>query len=263
MSNVIKESEWEFLLKSLMFNLFLSSLVAVYQFVTSFPVRAYGLSGTENHLAMQVVHVSLIFIIFYGRSNYLINALRVIGLVTLSRAYLIYLGVAFLQKKIWFGLLGLLVIFFLLSAGLQKIDNEMPKTDSIDFLIDRLDFMENSSDQDGRGYLRVIQSPQYFIYGSSEVVRKFDGDPFFGQIHSNFLSLAFCFGIPGIIFSILILWKVFSKVGFILFLAYFLYSLSLYYYLNPIFLIFTAFLFRSYARRPKELSATPKLMFDR
>jgi len=254
MNNLMKEEEWGFLVKALIFNVLVSSLIALYQLYTSFPVRARGLSGTENHLAMQIVHVSLIYIIFNKKSNYLVNFLRVLGLATLSRAYMIHLAIVFLKTKIWVFVLGAFVVLTVLVSASDKFVFLASEFESIEFLAKRLDFENNSSDQDGRGYLRILHNPHYFIYGASEVVRNFDGDPFFGQIHSNFLSLAFCFGIPGIFFSILVLWKTYLKVGLVLSLSYLLYSLSVYFYSNAIFLIFTAFLFRGNCARANFIS---------
>ena len=257
MHNVMKEEEWRFLVKALMFNVCVSSLVAVYQLFSSFPVRAHGLSGTENHLAMQIVHASLIYMIFHRKSNYLISFLRMLGLATLSRAYMIHLAIVFLKTKIWVLIFGSFIVFIILGSVWNNFVDAIPESESIEFLAERLNFKENSSDQDGRGHLRILHNPQYFIYGASEVVRNFNGDPFFGQIHSNFVSLAFCFGIPGILFSILILWKTYLKVGLVLSLSYLLYSLSLYFYSNAIFLIFVAYLFRGNCPRVNFKSNDP------
>jgi hypothetical protein len=246
MVNVIKDNEWEFLTKCLIFNLLISTSVGLIQFAINFPVRAYGLSGTENHLAYQVIHVSMIAIITYGKSNIYINTLRIFGLITLSRGYLIYISFVVLLKKVSFGTLAIFVGLLILLIGYDNYILQIQGSSFFDSFYNRFNFIGNESDSLGRGYLRTLYNPQYFFYGASEVIREFNGDPFFGQIHSNFVSLAFCFGIPGLLFSVLIINKIFIKTGLILGIAYLAYSLSIYFYSNAIFLIFTAYLIQTH-----------------
>lgn len=244
--NMIKALDWIYFAKCLMLNVFLSSIVAVFQIVKNFPMRAYGLSGTENHLALQIVHVSLILFLIYHRSNWTVIFLRVIGFSTLSRAYMVHVALLFFAKKtlLRLAIVVFIIIFVLLMTNVVDFQESIPSSESFDFLINRLSFMGNGSDQDGRGYLRLINNPQYFFYGASEVVKKFDGDPFYGQIHSNFVSLIFCFGVPGAVFSIFYLRQLYLRLGFFVGLSYVVYSLTGYFYSNQIFLIFSVFLFR-------------------
>lgn len=258
---ILIEDEWIYLSRCLFFNVFISSVVGLYQLLVHFPIRAHGLSGTENHLALQIVHVALICLIICPKSNISVGFLRFLGISTLSRAYIIHVALLFVLKKIK---PVVFLIFLIIILGLTPIfkynfnvDDFISNAEYFDFIVQRMSLDGNSSDQDGRGYLRVFNNVHYLLYGASEVVREFYGDPFYGQIHSNFLSLFFCFGIFGAIFGVIVFLKIFEKFGMIVGVIYFVYSLTGYFYSNLIFLLFVAFLF--YPKSKNNLSILNKL----
>ncbi len=255
LASVLTNAEWEFFVKLLAITLAVSLLVGIYQFIAFFPIRASGLSGTENHLAMQVVHVTLMLYIIYGISSRYALALHLCGLVSLSRAYIGYVLLV-LARAYWRAcVIAILIIVAVLMASstipeiMQSLSNTSP--DVGDFLVQRLVVIGNQSDELGRGYARIVSHPQYLVYGAGELRREFSGDGFIGQIHSNFVSLWFCFGIPGAIFSILIIFKTLRCTGVVFGMLYVAYSMTLYFYTNIIFAIFVALLLSASGRRAR------------
>lgn len=238
-SVLFNKTDWELLLNYLTICLILSSGIALYQFVTEFPVRAHGISGTENHLALQIVHVLLLAAILRVR-GWRFHLLGLAGFTTLSRGFILFQFIRLSVGMRWFklpyllSLIGVGVVLALVFGDVVVEAADNP------YISSRFEFGDNPSDRDGRGLIRTLIYPEYFLYGASEAVRDFVGDPFYGQIHNNFISLSFCFGFPGIIFSLVFLIILFSRAGLAIALAYVAFSFGFYFYTNIIFLIVTA-----------------------
>lgn len=248
LTHALTEIEWKYLSKYLLINVLISAIFSMYQFFTDFPIRAKGLSGTENHLALQIIHTILILKATSLNTTISTFSLRILGLSTLSRAYVVYqvLNIFIAQHKIKYiiGALALGTLTITIISENFSLNSAAEKFNQIEFISDRFSISENQSDKDGRGYKRIITSPEYFIYGASEAIREFPEDPFYGQIHSNFISISFCFGLAGIIFSYTFFHQLIKRTGLAIGILYALYSLTLYFYSNIIFLIFVACIFR-------------------
>ena len=133
-------------------------------------------------------------------------------------------------------------IFFIFAALSQEIStNTIDRFLSADYL-SHLEF---------RGYTRIIDYPQYLIFGSGQGLDErfyLTSDLINGQItyfsfeiHSSFVAILFYYGIIGFILFILFLYRIFKNLNFIqktaLFLP-FIYGLSTYGLRTPIFWVF-------------------------
>lgn len=243
---VVRQDEWIYFVKCLSLMLMISAAAAFIQAIRDFPTRASGLSGTENHLAIQIVHLSLmasalrIHAVGHSLTNFF-------GLSSFSRAYYLFFTLNLLVRAkknvallLAFVMAAILIVLATINLNLafNNIDAELES-----FFASRFGIGDVPSDSGGRGYWRTILHPEYFLFGASERVREFYGDPFLGQIHSNFISLAFCFGVPGIVFSFLFCERLFTSVGAAKGFIFLAFSMALYFYSNIIFLLLLCVLF--------------------
>lgn len=222
--------------------LMLSVALAVYEFITSFPTRASGISGSPNNLALSLVHIEVIRRVLKLDPPNVV--LKVLGAVNLSRAYIVYIILMGLRIS----LKNILLIAALLFISINAI-NLIGSEEVFSFLEGRFDFAENSSDEGGRGVRRVFLHPEYLFFGAGDLRAEFTGDDFSGQIHNNFLALFFCFGIPGLLFSVYFFKLLINNVGIYIAAVYFFYSTTLFFYNNIFFVILVASLLHVSQRR--------------
>jgi hypothetical protein len=229
-----------FLVRAIGFWVFVSAVVAVVQFATAFPTRATGVSGTATHLAIQVVHLYLMVRVL--GLKFPTGFLRAAALLSLARAYVVYfmLSTGLASRGSRFAAIVLLVVASL--AGLWVYQNSILDAEQLEFFEERFSTTDNPSDSSGRGLMRVLLYPQYLAVGGGEIVQNYDGDPFTGNVHSNFIGLVFCFGVSGLALTLWFFRELFRRVGWAETLAYFAYSLTLYYFNNVIFLVLIAVL---------------------
>ena len=133
-------------------------------------------------------------------------------------------------------------IFFILVTLSQEI---------ITNTIDRFLSADYFSHLELRGYSRIIDYPQYLIFGSGQGLDErfyltsdvIDGELiyFSYEIHSSFAAILFYYGIIGFILFILFLYRIFKNLNFIqktAFILPFIYGLSTYGLRTPIFWVF-------------------------
>jgi hypothetical protein len=232
----------KFVIKFVVFFLFISIFVSFFQFFMVPGERPTGISGTPNNLALSVVHIIMIYSILY--KNQIPILIRFGTLLTLSRGYFIFfIGSLFSSKRNLYYFFTILICVSITFYYFNLVS--FFNVDLLNLVYTRFSFDENSSDEGGRGLYRIIQYPQYLIFGSSDLILSFNGDPFVGQIHNNYLALWFSFGLFGLFFTLFIYRKIFIKNGFVLFIFYLIYSSTLYFFNNVFFLIFLSILLRN------------------
>lgn len=184
------------------------------------------------------VLIFLLYIIIKSasRSGLVGMSILVIGmLITYAHDFL---SLSFIKK-----LLLVFLIFILLVAGLSFINNM--NLDNINLLESRLSQTDLNEQADIRGYSRFFDYPEYLVLGAghgSEM--RFNSNNL--EIHSTWAGLLFYYGIPGLLFMMIFIVRVFFKLDLsqkFIFLAPLLYSFSTLGYRTPIFWIFLAFFF--------------------
>lgn len=211
----------------------ISILFACIEFYTSFPVRASGLSGTPNNLASSIVHLIVIQKILHIKELNIYY--KVLGAVNLSRSYVVFMIAQFFSNRKSIYLTSILLFIAVTFSSNIILNDEL-----ISFLDSRFSFSENSSDESNRGLNRILIYPEMFIFGAGDLKTIYQNDAFQGQIHNNFIALSFCFGIPGVIFSIFLIKKLKESIGTYSTVLYLIYSLGLYYYNNIFFMLLIA-----------------------
>lgn len=96
-----------------------------------------------------------------------------------------------------------------------------------------------------RGYMRVIEYPEYLLYGAGqgrdERFGNVDGN--FYEIHSSVLAVWFYYGIFGLIFFVTFIWRIFYvKANLFFLMPLFVYGLFTYGLRSPYFWLAIAFL---------------------
>ncbi len=96
------------------------------------------------------------------------------------------------------------------------------KFTTINYVFERLTVQNNTYNQglDGRGFNRIIEFPQYLLFGAGEGKYARFGSRI--ELHSTFYSILFCYGIIGLglfMIAIFTLFKGFNKQVIILFLV--------------------------------------------
>jgi O-antigen ligase len=144
--------------------------------------------------------------------------------------------------KINFFLMVFFFIFSIFATSFQEI---------LTITIDRFLSTDYLSHLELRGYTRIIDYPQYLIFGSGQGLDErfyLTSDVINGQtiyfsfeIHSSFVAILFYYGIIGFILFILFLYRIFKNLNFIqrtAFILPFIYGLSTYGLRTPIFWFF-------------------------
>lgn len=96
-----------------------------------------------------------------------------------------------------------------------------------------------------RGYLRLIDYPEYLIFGAGQGMneRFSNGYGFNYEIHSSLLGVWFYYGLAGIILFLLAIWKLFkNKTNIILLAPVFVYGLFTYGLRSPYFWLILGFI---------------------
>lgn len=239
----MKTEQLHFLVTCITGWLAISVAVAAFEFITNFPTRSSGISGSPNNLALSLVHIEIIRRVLKLEPASVL--LKLLGVVNMSRAYIIYI----ILTGFRYSLKNLSVIIALCATSFIIMMNLMESEEIFSFLRGRFDFTENSSDDGGRGIRRVLLHPEYLFFGAGDLRTEFSGDIFFGQIHNNFIALFFSFGIPGLLFSIYFFKLLIKRIGLYTAVAYFIYSATLYFYNNIFFVILVASLLHVHQRR--------------
>lgn len=193
----------------------ISILFGIYSFIENPSLRITGLSGTPNHIGMQGLILLALSLVFYQlNNNYLILG-RIFfffgAALSLSRSALAGLALflivnfknIFINKKAF--LISLIIIPFaiilLTQSSLLSYFSSFELM-QISNLIERRLVIFGSADESGRGIYRLLEYPQYLIFGASEMRTYFYGDLFVGFIHNNVAQMWFAFGLPGLLLSI-------------------------------------------------------------
>jgi hypothetical protein len=230
---IIRNNSFRLLIQAITFWLVLSIALAIVQFVIDFPIRGYGGSGSPNNLALSIIHIVVIRKVLNMPSfHYLF---LILGAVNLSRSYIVFLFLHLARNYYKF-----LIFFVILILTLYEYSASIGLGDLISFLENRFIFSGNSTDESGRGLARVLLYPEFLFLGAGDLNYSYHGDYFFGQVHNNFLAIWFSFGIPGLLFAVLFLTKLFKYAGWYLGLIYLAFSFSHYFYNNIFFVILTA-----------------------
>ena len=117
-----------------------SIIIAFFEFISNFPSRTFGLSGSPNNLALSIIHLSAIRVAL--KINDINFVMKLLGAVNLSRSYFVYLILSSTKsiKKYFY-------IYFLLSCFLIYCILPLLNQDNfLLFLNSRMDFSENPSD---------------------------------------------------------------------------------------------------------------------
>lgn len=181
-------------------------------------------------LSMVFLSLSSILIIFtFSRS-------ALVGVIIMWFYYLITFfkfNIKNLVQGVSFLSLFLIILFLakdylITSLSLEVYGNRVADTDL-------------ESQADIRGYSRLIEYPEYLIFGAGQGLdTRFNHSH---EIHSTWAGILFYYGIIGMILFLYSLYKIFKKLDWrekILFLAPMFYGLSTFGFRNTIFWIFLA-----------------------
>lgn len=193
-----------------------SILLGVYSFIDSPSLRITGLSGTPNHIAMQGLFLLALSLVFYRLNNNFMTIGRIIFFIgaalSLSRSALAGLALffilnfknIFLNKRSFLFLILLSPLIIILMMQSISIISSFSSFElmQITNLIERRLVLFGSADESGRGIYRLIEYPEFLIFGASEMRTFFYGDTFTGFVHNNIAQLWFAFGLPGLLLAL-------------------------------------------------------------
>ncbi len=117
------------------------------------------------------------------------------------------------QKARLFAIGGVLILLMGIALNPEQLDRRVNQIEQITAISERLGNIGSESDDSasGRGYNRLIENPEYLIFGAGEgaFFRFGIGEQ---EIHSGLATLLFSYGIVGFGFFILFLSAVFYKL---------------------------------------------------
>lgn len=218
-----------------------------------FGSRYNGFFNDPNQMAFWCLCIFATFFYLYeGRNKFFLAlvflVLSVLIFVTQSRSALLGLFFCFtslvvsvvsfnerrisVRKAVW----SLFMLLFIISLVLYFL-----QTEHFSIAWNRFSSTDFSQQSDIRGYGRLLEYPNYLLFGSGQ-----GHDYRFGsvhEIHSTWAGLVFYYGVVGFFLFFLFLLKIFLRLEFsekIMFLAPLAYSFSTYGARTPIFWVFLA-----------------------
>lgn len=236
-------------------------LLSVVFFPDTDDFRASGTFNRSNQLAYWcVLSASLLLILKRGNKITLLDVaafciLAYIEMLSLSKAGILvflFLFLIFLlspQMPKPYRWMLIFILFTLVIANLsnaQRIFDFVQKVETIEAVSKRLGTLGKQSDDtaEGRGYLRLIEHPQYLFIGAGEGAYWRFGRQ---ELHSGIATLIFSYSLFGFGFFLLFLINIFYRLPWYyaaLLVPVFLYGLT---HQNIRFSLFWVFLACSYA----------------
>lgn len=203
-------------------------------------IRAMGTFNDPNQFAHWLIWVSLCLgaigvtlrqSLFSGFISWvfatigvLFSASRsgILGLMVLGIAYGIVSLMRFIKilclgniKLKIFHLIIFMAILILILSGVVDILHYVSKiVNSVSFVIERFHDKSINTTFEGRGYDRLWVFPEYLFLGAGEGANERWGNrvSFTGEIHSTFVGVIFYYGIPGLLFLCVFLYKSWAQL---------------------------------------------------
>ncbi|WP_101047671.1 O-antigen ligase family protein [Macromonas nakdongensis] len=209
--------------------------------VIAFSLAASGILASLSRsgmLALVVVMLVGLLVLLYSKSRSEIflkaNDFRVVKVI----------GVAFILSA------PLLFVNFITPSLCSLFGNEhISQASRHTALYDRVSDRGLNSSFEGRGYDRLWKFPEYLFYGAGEGANhRWEAEAIFhGEVHSTFAGVWFYYGIPGLFFLLIFLYKIWMRLDTVwmklLFFAPLAYSFGTYNLRNWMFWIGLAFLY--------------------
>lgn len=148
-----------------------------------------------------------VFIVF---SFLILASLSKAGIVSLGFAVVLYLFVYLMNiilrnhrvssKKVFIGIVAIIFVSVVMLI-LDSSSNESLSNKFFDQVVARVSNIGRDSDDSlrGRGYTKLIEEPQWMLFGAGEGGYDRFEDIFYGEIHSTIANVIFSYGVLGLI----------------------------------------------------------------